>query len=91
MYLWYSDYMARKKKDDIEVKVDKATNEDLEVDTSASAGFVASIIDTFKDKQPLLEAQRLAEASDKSAEIDLILNDEKHTPEYQRFKNSHVK
>ena len=82
--------MANKKKD-ISVKVDNATNEGLKADTSASAEFVDSLINTFKDKGALLEAQRLAEASDKTAEIDLILNDEEHTPEYQRFKNLHVK
>lgn len=83
--------MARKKKDDIEVKVENVSSEGLEVDTSASMGFVDGLIDTFKDKGALLEAQRLIEASDKTAEIDLILNDEEHTPEYQRFKNLHVK
>jgi len=83
--------MARKKKDDIEVKVENVSSEGLEVDTSASMGFVDGLIDTFKDKGALLEAQRLVEASDKTAEIDLILNDEEHTPEYQRFKNLHVK
>ena len=83
--------MARKKKDDIEVKVENVSSEGLEVDTSASKGFVDGLIDTFKDKGALLEAQRLVEASDKTAEIDLILNDEEHTPEYQRFKNLHVK
>ena len=83
--------MARKKKDDIEVKVENVSSEGLEVDTSASMGFVDGLIDTFKDKGALFEAQRLVEASDKTAEIDLILNDEEHTPEYQRFKNLHVK
>ena len=82
--------MANKKKD-ISVKVDNAANEGLEADTSACARFVDSLIDTFKDKGALLEVQRLVEASDKTAEIDLILNDEEHTPEYQCFKNLHVK
>jgi len=82
--------MANKKKD-ISVKVDNAQNEGLEVDTSASAGFVDSLIDTFKDKGALLETQRLAETSDKTSELDLILNDEEHTLEYNRFKDLPVK
>ena len=90
MCFWYNDCMVRKKKD-ISVKVDNATNEGLETDTSATAGFVDSLIDTFKDKGALLEAQKLVNASDKTSELDLILNNEEHTPEYQRFKNMHVR
>ena len=81
--------MAHKNKD-ISVKVDSATSEALEADTLASAEFVDNLIDTFKDKGALLEAQRLVNASDKTSELDLILNNEEHTPEYQRFKNMHV-
>lgn len=82
--------MAHKNKD-ISVKVDSATSEALEADTLASAEFVDNLIDTFKDKGALLEAQRLVNASDKTSELDLILNNEEHTPEYQRFKNMHVR
>ena len=82
--------MAHKNKD-ISVKVDSATSEALEADTLASAEFVDNLIDTFIDKGALLEAQRLVNASDKTSELDLILNNEEHTPEYQRFKNMHVR
>ena len=76
--------MAHKNKD-ISVKVDSATSGALEADTLASAEFVDNLIDTFKDKGALLEAQRLVEAKDKTAEFDLIFNDEEHSKEYLAY------
>ena len=51
--------------------------------------FVNLLIDTFRGgAYCLLEALRLVKAKDKDSELDLILNDEQHSIEYdnkQRF------
>ena len=46
---------------------------------------VDDIIETFKDKGALLEAQRLVEAKDKTAELDLILYNEELSEEYLAY------
>lgn len=78
--------VKKKNKEEIPVKVDSVPSEGLEVDKSTSMGFVDNLIETFKDKGALLEAKRILDSKDKSAELDLILNDEEHTPEYQIFQ-----
>ena len=60
--------MKRKKTEDIKVSVDSVSSDNLKVDETASSKFVDDIIETFKDKGALLEAQRLVEAKDKTAD-----------------------
>lgn len=83
----YNESMKKEKdKNEIPVKVDNISNEGLEADETASKNFVDGLIETFKDKGALLEAKRLIEAKDKTAELDLILNDEVHTQEYLEYQ-----
>lgn len=77
--------MKRKKTEDIKVSVDSVSSDNLKVDETASSKFIDDIIETFKDKGALLEAQRLVEAKDKTAELDLILNNEEHSEEYLAY------
>ena len=77
--------MKRKKTEDIKVSVDSVSSDNLKVDETASSKFVDDIIETFKDKGALLEDQRLVEAKDKTAELDLILNNEEHSEEYLAY------
>lgn len=77
--------MKRKKTEDIKVSVDSVSSDNLKVDETASSKFVDDIIEAFKDKGALLEAQRLVEAKDKTAELDLILNNEEHSEEYLAY------
>ena len=77
--------MKRKKTEDIKVSVDSVSSDNLKVDETASSKFVDDIIETFKDKGALLEPQRLVEAKDKAAELDLILNNEEHSEEYLAY------
>lgn len=77
--------MKRKKTEDIKVSVDSVSSDNLKIDETASSKFVDDIIETFKDKGALLEAQRLVEAKDKTAELDLILNNEEHSEEYLAY------
>lgn len=77
--------MKRKKTEDIKVSVDSVSSDNLKIDETASSKFVDDIIETFKDKGALLETQRLVEAKDKTAELDLILNNEEHSEEYLAY------
>ena len=77
--------MKRKKTEDIKVSVDSVSSDNLKVNETASSKFVDDIIETFKDIGALLEAQRLVEAKDKTAELDLILNNEEHSEEYLAY------
>lgn len=74
--------MKRKKKEDIKVSVESVSSDNLKLDEVASLKFIDDIIETFKDKGALLEAQRLVEAKNKITELDLILNNEEHSEEY---------
>lgn len=80
--------MKRKKIEDINVDVESVSSDNLKIDEEASSKFVDDIIATFKDKGALLEAQRLVEAKDKIAELDLILNNEEHSNEYLAYRES---
>lgn len=77
--------MKRNKKENIKVSVESVSSDNLKLNEAASLKFVDDIIETFKDKGALLEAQRLVEAKDKIAELDLILNNEEHSEEYLAY------
>ncbi len=77
--------MKRKKTEYIKVSVDSVSSDNLKIDETASSKFVDDIIETFKDKGALLEAQRLVEAKDKTAELDLILYNEELSEEYLAY------
>ena len=78
--------MKRKKIEDINVDVESVSSDNLKIDEEDSSKFVDDIIATFKDKGALLEAQRLVEAKDKTAELVLILNNEEHSNEYLAYR-----
>ena len=80
--------MARKK-DKPTFNVEQNTTETNALNTSEAQLFLQSLIQNFQQgAYCLLEALRLVKAKDKNSELDLILNDEKHSVEYetkQRF------
>ena len=80
--------MARKK-DKPTFNVEQNNTESTALNTSEAQSFLQSLIQNFQQgAYCLLEALRLVKAKDKNSELDLILNDEKHSVEYetkQRF------
>lgn len=80
--------MARKK-DKPTFNVEQNNTESTALNTSEAQSFLQSLIQNFQQgAYCLLEAMRLIKAKDKNSELDLILNDEKHSMEYeakQRF------
>lgn len=80
--------MARKK-DKPTFNVEQNNTESTALNTSEAQSFLQSLIQNFQQgAYCLLEAMRLVKAKDKNSELDLILNDEKHSMEYeakQRF------
>ena len=80
--------MARKK-DKPTFNIEKNNTESTALNTSEAQSFLQSLIQNFQQgAYCLLEAMRLVKAKDKNSELDLILNDEKHSMEYeakQRF------
>ena len=80
--------MARKK-DKPTLNVEHSNTETNALNTSEAQSFLQTLIQNFQQgAYCLLEALRLVKAKDKHSELDLILNDEKHSMEYeakQRF------
>lgn len=77
------------KKDKPTFNVEQNNTESTALNTSEAQSFLQSLIQNFQQgAYCLLEAMRLVKAKDKNSELDLILNDEKHSMEYeakQRF------
>ncbi len=80
--------MARKKDKPI-LNVEHSNTETNALNTSEAQSFLQTLIQNFQQgAYCLLEAMRLVKAKDKNRELDLILNDEKHSVEHetkQRF------
>lgn len=75
--------MARKK-DKPTFNIEKNNTESTALNTSEAQSFLQSLIQNFQQgAYCLLEAMRLVKAKDKNSELDLILNDEKHSMEYE--------
>lgn len=77
--------MTRKKdKPEFKVEVNNTDNSTIEPQS-----FIQALVQNFQQgAYCILEALRLVNAEDKDKELDLILNDEQHSPEYetkQRF------
>ena len=81
--------MANKKSRQPDFKIESTRVQDESLNTPEAFTFMHSLVQAFQDgAYCLLEALRLVKAKDKDSELDLILNDEQHSIEYenkQRF------
>jgi len=74
--------MANKRKEKPTFNVD--VNNSNNFNSIEAKSFIQSLIKTFQQgAYCILEALRLVKAKDKETELDLILNDEEHSQEYQ--------
>lgn len=76
--------MANKKSRQPDFKVESTSIQDDNLDTSEAFTFMHSLVQAFQDgAYCLLEALRLVKSKDRNKDIDLILNDEQPSEEYQ--------
>ena len=73
-----------RKKDKPTFNIEQNNTESTALNTSEAQSFLQSLIQNFQQgAYCLLEAMRLVKAKDKHSELDLILNDEEHSMEYE--------
>lgn len=73
-----------RKKDKPTFNIEQNNTESTALNTSEAQSFLQSLIQNFQQgAYCLLEAMRLVKAKDKHSELDLILNNEEHSMEYE--------
>ena len=76
--------MANKKSRQPDFKVESTSVQDDNLDTPVADTFLHSLVQAFQDgAYCLLEVLRLVKSKDRNKDIDLILNDEQPSEEYQ--------
>ena len=73
-----------RKKDKPTFNIEQNNTESTALNASEAQSFLQSLIQNFQQgAYCLLEAMRLVKAKDKHSELDLILNNEEHSMEYE--------
>ena len=76
--------MANKKSRQPDFKVESTSIQDDNLDTSEAFTFMHSLVQAFQDgAYCLLEVLRLVKSKDRNKDLDLVLNNEQPSEEYQ--------